>query len=260
MNNTACTALFLPIGLVLARFAGWAPSKVLMPVAFASILGGSLTLVGPSTNVIVGQLLPLYGQPTLGMFELTPVALPIALVGLGYLFLVSSALLPAREGSDSLADLYSLREYVTEVALRPESPLVGTRLADADLRSHWDLSLLAVVRRGEPLAPSPEVTFEGGDLLLVQGEAKTLLGLRGSRGFIVHQDAEALPAAVAGDDLALAEAVVQPRSDLLGRTLGELDFRQRFGANVLAITRGGQAQLSTGDKVNTSMPRKCDAG
>lgn len=243
MNNTACTALFLPIALLLARSADWAPSRILMPVAFASILGGSLTLVGTSTNVIVGQLLPLHGQPTLGMFELTPVALPIAVVGIAYLLLASGRLLPAREATESLTEVYALRQYVTEVALRPESPLVGTRLADADLRPRWDLSLLSVVRHGVPLVPSPDVVFADGDLLLVQGEARTLLGLGSSRGFVVHEDAQTLPAALAGTELALAEAVVQPRSDLLGRTLSELDFRRRFGANVLAVTRGGASQL-----------------
>ncbi len=244
MNNTACTAIFLPVAVGLARHTGLAPSRVLMPVAFASILGGSLTLVGTSTNVIVGHLLPRYGEAPLGMFELTPVALPIALAGLAYLWIASPRLLPDRDGGGDLDEQYPIREYLTEVALRPDSPLVGAPLSQADLRPSWDLNLLAVIRQGEVLPPRPEEIFRPGDVLLVQGDAATILGLRQSRGFEIHAEAAAAPAALASANLALSEAVVLPGSDLLGRSLGELDFRRRFGVNVIAITRGGEAQLA----------------
>ncbi len=241
MNNTACTAVFLPVALAVARHTGVPASRVLMPVAFASILGGSVTLIGTSTNVIVGELLPRYGQPDLGMFELLPVALPIALAGLAYLLLASPWLLPDR-GDETLEQRHPMREYVTEVALRADSPLIGETLAAAELRRRWDLHLMAIVRGAEVLAPAPETRFESGDVLLVQGSVETLIGLQKSRGFEVHPEAALLPTALRATDLELAEAVVLPRSDLVGRTLDELDFRRRFGVNVIAITRSGEPQ------------------
>lgn len=241
MNNTTTTAAFLPVAMTLARAAELHPSRVLMPMAFASILGGSVTLIGTSTNVIVGGLLPQYGEPTLGMFELLPVALPIAAVGLVYLVLLGDRLLPVREEGVELEQSYQIRDYLTEVVVRPPSPLVGKSVAEAGFGKVWDLNLLAVVRRGELSLPGPEDRLEAGDLLLVEGPLETLMGLVESRGLAIREPGgKSYARALRSRTRRLVEAVVLPRSDLVGRTLKESRFRQRFGAGVVALKRHGE--------------------
>ncbi len=243
MNNTTCTAIFLPFTLALARHAKVAPSKLLMPVAFASILGGSMTLVGTSTNVIVAELLPTYGQQELGMFELLPVALPVALAGLVYLVLVSDRLLPER-GGGPVEESYSLREYLTDLDLPAGSPLVGETVAGADLRGRWGLSLVAVVRGEGALDPEPELALAAGDMLVLEGPADAVWALRRESALAAHRGPDSLEAALEGRELRLAEVVVPPRSDAVGRTLAEVDFRRRFRANVIAIARSGELETA----------------
>ncbi len=243
MNNTTCTAIFLPFALALARHTKVAPSKLLMPVAFASILGGSLTLVGTSTNVIVAELLPAYGQTELGMFELLPVALPVAVCGLVYLALASDRLLPER-GGGPVEESYALSEYLTELDLPAGSPLVGETVAGADLRGRWGLNLVAVGRGGSALEPAPELTLEAGDVLVLEGPADAVWALRRESALALHQGPDPMEAAVAARDLRLAEVVVPPRSDAVGRTLSEIDFRRRFRANVIAIARSGELETA----------------
>ncbi len=243
MNNTTCTAVFLPFTLALARHAKVAPSKLLMPVAFASILGGSLTLVGTSTNVIVAELLPTYGQPELGMFELLPVALPVALAGLVYLVLASDRLLPER-GGGPVEESYSLHEYLTELDLPAGSPLVGETVAGADLRGRWGLNLVAVARGEAALDPEPELALAAGDMLVLEGPAEAVWALRRESALADHRGPDSLEAALEGRELRLAEVVVPPRSDAVGRTLAEVDFRRRFRANVIAIARSGELETA----------------
>lgn len=238
INNTTCTALFLPIVLVFAERVRVAPSRVLMPLAFASILGGSITVIGTSTNVIVRGLLPEYGEAPLGMFELAPVALPVALCGLVYLGL-ARRLLPARDAE--IGARYPLREYLTDVEILPDSPLVGQTVREADLGRLHDLTLVALVSGGHATRLSREHRLAAGDVLVVEGSAESLLGLAKS-GLVVRAEAK-------GGDLVrsrgmnLVEAAVLPRSELVGRTLKESGFRQRYAANVIAVCRHGEPTM-----------------
>lgn len=240
MNNTTCTAVFLPVALAVARGGGLAPSRVLMPMAFASILGGSLTLVGTSTNVIVGGLLPSYGQAPLGMFELLPAALPVAAAGIVYLLLAAPRLLPEHR-EEGLEQAYHLGEYLAEVEVLRRSPLVGRRLEEVGLGERWGLNLLALVRRGEVRTPSPRARLDEGDVLLVEGTVDTLARLAPGRGLAIRRSGG--DPALSGAGLKLVEAVVLPRSELVGRTLKETRFRQRYGAGVVALNRHGEAAV-----------------
>lgn len=235
MNNTTCTALFLPIGLAVAQSTGTSPSRVLMPLAFASILGGSLTVMGTSTNVIVRGLLPEYGQAPLAMFELAPVALPIAAVGWVYL-LLARRLLPER-GTTAFDARHPLREYLTEVIVLERSPLIGRTVTEADLGRRFDLSLLAIVRQGEPVVAQPHDVLAAGDVLVVEGSVEALESVSRSRGLRIRASKGALDDAVGASKIHLVEAVILPRSELEGRTLKEAGFRQRYRANVIAVNR-----------------------
>ncbi|HEX4954296.1 MAG TPA: SLC13 family permease [Thermoanaerobaculia bacterium] len=244
MNNTTCTAVFLPVGLALAKTSGIPPSRVLMPLAFASILGGTITLIGTSTNVIVSGLLPHYGQKALGMFELSPIGVPLAILGLVYLIFLSERLLPSR-GEAELGEQYHIGDFLTELVVLPTSPLVGQSLAEAGLGQRYDLNLLAVERSGSWTTPEPEDRLEAGDQLLVEGKVETLLRLGETAGLAIRRGpGEPLRAALpGGDENKLVEALVLPRSKLVGRTLKEIGFRQRFGAGVVALNRHGEAVM-----------------
>ena len=238
MNNTTTTAVFLPVAIGFARRSGLAPSKLLMPLAFASILGGTLTLIGTSTNVIVSGMLPRYGLAPIGMFELSPVGLPLALFGLVYLLLAARRLLPSHPETE-LAQEYHIRDYTTEVVIPSGSPLVGQSIGHADLGGSYDLNLIALVRGGELVMPSPREQFRGGDVLLVNGALENLLKIRDASGIEIHSEVKA--AAVLEHPTWLVEAIVMPGSELIGRTLQEVQFRQRYGINVIALNRHAEA-------------------
>ena len=255
MNNTTCTAVFLPVAIALARAEGLPPSQLLMPVAFSSILGGTISLIGTSTNVVVSGLLPKYEQAPLGMWELSPVGLPTAILGVVFLIFLSKRLLPAHH-EVALEQQYHIRDYLTEVVVQARSPLVGKTVADAGFGSRWDLNLLAIDRKGRAVPPDPEELLAPGDLLLVEGKLDTLLSLGETAGLLIRRG----PGEASGPDLAsgkgqLVEALVLPTSELVGRTLKETGFRQRYGASVVALNRHaesvleklGRVQLAVGD-------------
>jgi di/tricarboxylate transporter len=255
MNNTTCTAVFLPVGLALARSANLAPSRVLMPIAFASILGGTLTLIGTSTNVIVSGLLPKYEQPPISMFELTPVGLPVAVIGVLYLIFLSKKLLPERLDVE-LGEQYHLRDFLTELVVAPKSPLAGLTVAQAGLGQRFDLNLLAIERGKQWITPEAEDRLAEGDLLLVEGKLDPLLRLgEGIELGIRRGPGPAAPNLPDRGSQRLVEALVLPRSELVGRSLQEIGFRKRFGVSVVALNRHGEAmmeklariQLSVGD-------------
>lgn len=240
INNTTCTALFLPVAIAAAAKASLPSSRVLMPVAFASILGGTITVVGTSTNVIVRGLLPQYGQRPLGMFELAPVALPIALLGLAYLAL-ARRLLPDR-GGNQIDRRYPLLEYLTDVEILAASPLSGKTVREADLRRLYDLNLIAVMRDGAARDAEPHDILAVGDVLVVEGRPEALARVSERQGLRLRAR-PADGAAWAAPGVRLVEAAVLPRSELVGRTLQEVGFRQRYGANVVALNRHGDAVM-----------------
>jgi len=248
MNNTATTAVFLPLALSLSRSMGTAPSRLLMPLAFASILGGSITLIGTSTNVITSGLLPGYGLAPLSFFELAPVALPLALLGLLYLLIAPHWLLAAHPVED-LAEEYGLRDYLTELIIGPRSPLIGQTLTGARLARRWGINVLGRVGEGGEIAvPALDEPLAAGDLLLAEGRLDTLETLIAEADVGIHRGPGEVGGAGRRPSLAahLLEVLVLPRSDLVGRSLEEVGFRQRFRANAVALNRHGESLI---DKV-----------
>ncbi|MEF2278073.1 SLC13 family permease [Deinococcus sp. YIM 134068] len=231
-SNTATTAVFLPVVTGLARRAGIAPSRVLMPLAYASILGGTITVIGTSTNLVVSGALPATGQRPLGFFELAWVGVPVAVIGLLYLFFVAPRLLPAQDAA--LEE--SLRAYLADLTVAPGSPLAGQTLRETGLGRDHGLTVVAV-RRGDQThyAPGPDFRVEEGDTLAVEGPTERILTGKGTLGVFSKSEQKlqvegALP-------VRLVEAVVMPGSPLTGRTLRESRFRERYGLSVLALHR-----------------------
>lgn len=241
MNNTTVTALLVSPTAGLAESARISPSRLLMPLAFASIMGGTCTLIGTSTNVAVSGYLEKTGLPPIGMFEITPIGLIIVVTGILYFLFLGKRLLPDVGGETSLAP-ETLRDYLSEVVVLPNSPLIGQRVFD------WDLNLVGfrlarIEREGIELLPAPELRIEAGDLLLVQGRVQDLLRIKKIEGLDFKASAD--PDAVGGrhGELLVAELVVLPDSGLTGLTLREAKLRQSRDLMVLAISRHGQARV-----------------
>jgi di/tricarboxylate transporter len=239
INNTTATAVFVPPTLSAARRLGVPASRLLMPVAFASILGGTCTLIGTSTNLAVSGFLAAAGEPPLGLFELTPVGLLVLPLGIVYLLWAARRLVPVRDDA-SLAETYEIRQYLSEVVVAPESHLVGQRVFASDL-SRLGFRVLEVHRGEEVFLPGPESALEAGDLLLVQGPAEELMRVKRTAGLDIRADLLASDPELESGDLRIAEALVAPTSDLVGRSIKEARFRQRFGVVALAMHRGGQS-------------------
>jgi di/tricarboxylate transporter len=238
MNNTTTTAVLMPAVLGVCRRSRLSPGKVLIPLAYASMLGGTCTLIGTSTNVAASGYMKTAGLAPLSMFELLPVGGVVALAGILYLVFLGHRLLPQTLGTADEA-AYSMREYLSEVVVTPGSPLAGTALRDSRLADQG-IQVRAVLRDGRRIAAAPEVTLADGDILLVQAGREGLLQVKETAGIEIRSD---LSAGEEGDEEALkiAEALLMPQSSLIGRSIRELDFRRRFDVTVIAIYRRGHA-------------------
>jgi di/tricarboxylate transporter len=264
MSNTASTAFFVPIVLGLARRARISASRLLMPLAFSAILASSVTLVSSSTNVVISGLMTHYDMPPMGMFELTLVGIPIAVVGLIYMLLVGRWLIPDRGSSDKSAKEFGIRPYLTETLILPDSPLIGKTLAESGLGRDLDLTVLQVVRaKGRDLAPQASLRLEKGDVLLVKGQRNEILKIQDAVGIALKADVKLSDPRLRTKNMRLVEVILLPRSPLIGRTLKTLRFRQRYGLQVLGINRRGEAifrklsqtRLRIGDQLLIQGPR-----
>jgi di/tricarboxylate transporter len=244
ISNTAATAFFLPIVFGIASRAKRSASQFLMPLAFASILTSSCTLVSTSTNIVISDLMTRYshaGAPLapMGMFELAPVGIPIAVAGIAYLWLVGRRWIPDRAAGEK-EEQFGLRPYMSEVMVLPNSPLVGKTLAEAGLGRDLELTVLEIVRHKDTfLPPIAQTVLAAGDVLLVEGTTEQILKVKDAAGIDIKADAKLADPKLESEDVALVEAILLPHSSLIGRTLKISRFRQRYGLQVLAIKRAG---------------------
>jgi di/tricarboxylate transporter len=239
MNNTTVTAMFLPPVVTLARRAKVAASKLLMPLAFSSILGGTCTLIGTSTNVAVSGYLKKMGMAEVGIFEVTPIGLIIVAVGLLYMMLIGKRLLPDHPAT-SLTARYAMREYVSEIIVLPNSPLIGQTSYDSDLNV-LEFRILKIIRAQREIVPGRNILIEEDDTLLVEGKADTLMKVKKIEGIEIKPEFSLGDLDLEGSDMRIAEVLLTPQCDLAGRTLRASNFRQFYGLTALAIYRHGQS-------------------
>jgi di/tricarboxylate transporter len=234
LNNTTIVAMAVPAVVDACNRRGVSPSRFLMPISFAAVLGGVITLIGTSTNLTVSGLLREAGHAPLGIFELTPVGLPIALAGTAVLVLTAGRLLPDR--GSALGDAAIGRDYSVTMTVQRDGPLVGQTVEGAGLRQLQSVYLVAIERDGQRLAPiSPATELHARDLLTFVGGVDQIVDLQRMRGLTSAQRGQIkrLP----GDRHAFSEVVLGEQ--FVGRTLKELGFRARYGAAVLGIHRAG---------------------
>ncbi|HLG18125.1 MAG TPA: SLC13 family permease [Blastocatellia bacterium] len=239
MNNTTATAIFVPPVLGVARQSKTNPSKLLMPVAYASILGGTCTLIGTSTNVAVSGYIARAGMNPLSLFEITPIGIVIAVVGIAYMMLIGKRLLPDHK-DESLTEEYAIREYLCEIVPMPDSHLIGQTIFESDL-SRMDSRILEVIRGDQKLLPNSRTKIDVGDILLIEGKVADLIKVKETAGIEIKADVRLGDRDLQTDDIKIAEVLIAPQSDLIGKTLKEANFRARFGMSALAIYRAGQS-------------------
>lgn len=238
MNNTTCTAVMMPAVLGVSRKSKVSPGKVLIPLAYASMLGGTCTLIGTSTNVAASGYVASTGLAPFSMFEFLPVGAAVCVAGILYMILVGHRLLPDR--SEATEAEFSMREYLSEVVITARSPLEGQAIRDTHL-AQMGLQVRAIQRGPQRLYPDPYVQLQEGDVLIVQASREGLLQVKDMAGIEIRQDLELEARDLASEAVGIAEALLMPQSGLIGRTIKELDFRRRFGLAVLAIYRKGHA-------------------
>jgi di/tricarboxylate transporter len=246
MKNTTTTAMFLPVVLGIAARKNITASRLLIPLAFGAILGGTCTLIGTSTNLAVSGALPRYGLSPYSMFELTKVGVPIVGVGMLYMLLLGLHLLPRRTSEKSLTEQYHVRQYMTEVIVLENSPLIGKTLAEARISDDLDLTVLGILRGTKQyrIAPSRYEEIRADDLLLVQGRVEDILRVKSEAGIEIKPDFTLSDALLEGTDVELFEAMVPKGSGFIGRSLKRLRFQKRYQLVVLAINRHGVNLLS----------------
>lgn len=241
LNNTPIVAMLMPIVTDWCRRTGINPAKLFIPLSYAAIMGGSCSLIGTATNIFVNDAFGeaiidgrVRGNP-LGMFSITAVGLPAALVGIGYLLLTSRWLLPDRSAKGGARDV---RQYTFEMLVDPGSPIDGKTIEDAGLRQLQGGYLIGIERGGERrVAVSPSTTLHCGDVLIFAGEIDSMHDLTQTKGLsrATRDQAEKLPA-----NLELIEVVLSDRSPLAGKSVREGGFRSVYNAVVIAVHRGGE--------------------
>ena len=241
LKNTTTTAMFLPVVIGLADRAKIPPSKLLMPLAFGAILGGSCTLIGTSTNLAVSGAMQRYGMDAYSMFELTPVGIITVAVGMIYMLFIGRKMLPSRGGGDSLTDQYHIREYISELLVLPGSHLIGKTLSEANLNVELDLNVLGIIRdEKQKFAPNSRERIELNDLLIVEGQIANILNVKTEAGLEIKADFKLNDGVLEGEDIELFEVMVMRNSSLVGQTLKTLRFRQNYDLTALAINRHGE--------------------
>lgn len=248
MNNVAIAALMLPVVMDISRQSGEPPSRLLIPLAYGSLLGGLTTQIGTPPNILVSDALRDNGLQPFGLLDFTPIGLPLLLVGTAFMALIGRHLLPRRDvvqeasarGALDLREQYHLRERVFLLRLPAGSPLAGNPIAQARFGAGLGLTVLGIGRNGRnTLAPPQYETLQAHDTLLVSGRLERLEQLRGWAALELA-DENALEH-VAGQDWELVELTLAESSALAGKTLREVELYERFGLHMLSVRREGEA-------------------
>ena len=242
VNNTPVVIVLMPVILSLSREMGVASSKLLIPLSYASIFGGTCTLLGTSTNLLASGILLDAGHAPIGMFELASVGLPILIFGSVYLVLFGNKLLPHRETLTSILSDEERKEFITEAFVRAGSDLHGKTAQEGELLKHG-IRLLEIVRHGIAVPGDPkDHKLQYGDRLVLACRPSGVAEAHSMKGITIQTElAEGLET-IATDEGALVEGVVAPNASIAGLTLGEINFRQRFRMVVVAVHRKGTNQ------------------
>lgn len=241
-HHVTTTAVMLPVVMDLSRERRISPSKLLMPMSFAASLGTAITIIGAPAFLIASDALSKSGRPGLGIFSIAPIGLMLSLVGTIFVLLIGRFLLPDNQAAADTISHFRLEDYLTEVVVLKDSPLVKKTLSEVEENETFHFKALGIIRKGRRLpAPFKEEPLQVGDFLIVRTTPEDLMAIREQPKVELRPvrlyGPEVKATANDDDTEQFVQAIVAPRSDLVGRTLGQIDFQRRFGAVVISLWR-----------------------
>tara|TARA_Y200000002_G_scaffold382195_1_gene398438 strand:+ start:868 stop:2661 length:1794 start_codon:yes stop_codon:yes gene_type:complete len=241
VNNTAIVAIFMPVSIRLAQKYKMSPSKMLIPLSYAAILGGTLTLVGTSTNLLVNSIyIETPGVEPMGMFEFMRYGLILMAVGLLYILFIAPMILPSRTSTSSLTKSYRLGGYLTEMKITAESPLNGKTCLERGINKNYDVMVLDILRDDKMITNMIRLTrLREGDILFVRGTLENFLRMKEVEKVALLTDEKLTQEELEQEDNVVVECLITDKSDMVGKSLMTSNFRRRFGAFILAIRREG---------------------
>jgi di/tricarboxylate transporter len=264
MNNVGATAMLLPAVVSISKQTRVPVSKLLIPLSFSSLLGGSLTLIGTPANILATSIVAENGLPTFGFFDFTLIGAIIFLTGILYMVFIGRRLLPVRKAPGEEQVARDLRKYISEVCVLEEGSLAGKTLFESRLGADFDLSVIAVIRADVMQATvDRDTVLERGDLLMVEGTIENLMRARDELGIGIADQTQLELGQLDDESAHIVEATLAPRSSMVGRSLSSIKFRARYGFTVLAIYRQGEiimkrlrsVKLQFGDALILQGPR-----
>ncbi len=239
ISNTAATAFFIPVVLGIAQRIGMSPSRLLLPLAFASILTSSVTLISTSTNIVISELMVRGGQAPMGMFELAPVGVPISILGIAYMLTLGLKLMPDRARDAPAAGEVGNRPYAADIVVSDGSPLIGMTLAESPVGRDTGFQVVRLLRGGKPVTGKAEAHLEAGDIIVAEGRRRDLLKVKDITGLELKADLHLAEDRGGEEESAIVEGVLMPDSPLIGHTLKSAEFYERYGLKVLGLNRAG---------------------
>lgn len=263
INNTAVVAIFLPVALSAAQNIKVSPSKILMPLSYSSIFGGCCTLIGTSTNIIVSSLAREHGQPGFSMFDFTPLGSIFFLIGLLYMVVIGIRLIPERRPVGDVLQSFGMSDYITEIVFTEGSPFIGTRYTKIDVFQDADVEIIELIRDQHIQHIGPQSTVEANDILRIRCSSLFINSIRDINGIVLRPEFK-LSGSEQSEEKIIVEAVIAPYSLLEGRSLKDINFKERFNAIVLALrhrgtlikTKLGRTILRSGDALLIQLPQE----
>jgi di/tricarboxylate transporter len=240
MNNVGALALLMPVAIWMSRRSGRSPSLLLMPLAFGSLVGGLITLIGTPPNIIIALFREETGKPAFGMFDFTPVGAGVALAGLLFIALVGWRLTPRRQGQSTPEELFEIDSYISEVRIPMDSSFVGQTIfhLTAAMEKETEATVVDLVRDGRHLpAPSWYEIIQADDIIMVEAAPEDLKMLVDGLGLKLAESKSHSPATLGSNEVRILEAVIATDSPLAGKTADSLHLRRNYGVNLLAIAR-----------------------
>ncbi|MEA3287421.1 MAG: SLC13 family permease [Candidatus Marinimicrobia bacterium] len=241
INNVAAVAIFIPVAMQMASKFRISPSKILIPLSYAAIYGGTITLIGTSTNLLVSSVGESHGLKPLGMFEFLPLGIIFLLVGSVYNLVFLPRLLPSRAPVSTLVGKYHMAPYLTEFRIAEGSPLIGSSCRKKQINERYEITVLAIIREGiQVTSDIGNMILQAGDTLLTKGSVEKFVKFHQQEKVLALTDIKLSEKELQAGDNVLVEGLVGSESGLAGKTLSELEFRRKYRAFVLAIGRRGE--------------------
>jgi di/tricarboxylate transporter len=240
MNNIGALALLMPVAIKLARDSGHSPSAILMPIAFGSLLGGMLTLIGTPPNIIIASYRQQTATVPFSMFDFFPVGALIAAAGVLFIILIGWRLIPERKGQSSREQLFEIEDYISEVKASEDAKAIGQKISELENIENCDVTIIALVRDDRRINIPPQYeTVRNGDTLIIEADAENLKTFIDKTGLVLTGGDKSGKEVLQSEETSLLETIILPDSRLINSTIKQANIRWRYGINLIGVARQG---------------------